>query len=110
MRTFNGRIKMNNYMHIRICRHVCNDDDDDEISPIFFPYVSIRIKMTWIAVDYIFSRGVSWSGVSVASAVDRGFGTATDSIHLPVSIVIIHDLKESMATPKKTQIQLLQGL
>ena len=76
-------------------------------SPIF---VSMRVNRTWIAANYSFSRRVKWSGVSVASAVDRRFSTAADSIHLPVSIVIVHDLKESMATPNKTQIVLLEGL
>ena len=102
MRTFNGRIKMN-YMHIRICKRIMMMNRK-------MMRVKMRVKVAWIAADYIFSRGVRWSGVSVASAVDRGFGTAANSIHLPVSIVIVHDLKESMATPTKTQIVLLEGL
>jgi hypothetical protein len=47
---------------------------------------------------YLFGKRVSRGIVSVTLAVDCRVSTSTNSIHLPVSIVIVHDMEISMST------------
>jgi hypothetical protein len=47
---------------------------------------------------YLFGKRVSRGIVSVTLAVDCRVSTTTNSIHLPVSIVIVHHMEISMST------------
>lgn len=50
-------------------------------------------------IQYLLCKGVGWSSVSVALAVDSGLCTSTNGIHLPVSVVVVHHMEISMSTP-----------
>lgn len=50
-------------------------------------------------MQYLLRKGVGWSSVSVALAVDSGLCTSTNGIHLPVSVVVVHHMEISMSTP-----------
>jgi len=48
---------------------------------------------------YLLGKRVNRSIVSVALAVNGGVCTSTNSIHFPMSVVIVHHVKVSMSTP-----------
>lgn len=52
-----------------------------------------------IVLLYLLGKRVNRSIVSVALAVNGGVSTSTNSIHFPVSVVIVHHVKISMSTP-----------
>ena len=48
---------------------------------------------------YLFCKRIDWCKISVALAVDGGACTSTNSIHFPVSVVIVHHMEISMSAP-----------
>ena len=62
-----------------------------------------------IVLLYLLGKRVSRSIVSVALAVDGGVSTSTNSIHLPVSVVIVHHVEISMSTTALFMTNLLLG-
>ena len=49
--------------------------------------------------DYLLCKWISWGKVSITLAVDGGVTTSTNGIHLPVSVVIVYDMKIPMSAP-----------
>lgn len=50
-------------------------------------------------ITNLFSERIVRSKISVALAVNGGISTATNSIHLPVSVVIVYYMKITMPAP-----------
>lgn len=51
-----------------------------------------------LRVNYLFAESDIRSQESVALAIDGGISTPTNSIHFPVSIVIVHHMEVTMST------------
>lgn len=49
--------------------------------------------------QYLFCKGIGWCSISITLAIDGGFSTSTNGIHLPVSVVIVHNMEVSVSTP-----------
>ena len=47
---------------------------------------------------YLFGKGVERGQVSVSLAVNGGICTASNSIHFPVGVVIVHYMEVTMST------------
>ena len=50
-------------------------------------------------VEYLLCKWIGRSKVSVTLAVDGGVTTSTNGIHLPVSVVVVYDMKIPMSAP-----------
>ena len=59
-----------------------------------------RKLITLLELIYLFSKRVDRGKISVSLAVNGGIGTATDGIHFPVSVVIVHHMKIHMPAPE----------
>lgn len=64
-------------------------------------------KEIWLGLNYLLCKGVGWSSISVALAVDGGLCTSTNGIHFPVSVVVVHHMEIPVPTPALSIVHVL---
>lgn len=53
---------------------------------------------------YLLGKRVGWREVAVPLAVDGRLSAPSDGVHLPVGVVVVHNVKVTMPAPETTAI------